>query len=104
PAIKVQTMLTETFVCPVSAATSSSVGLPGTFAVTSPIPPVLPPFGSGAGGGAAGGGSATAAAAGAAGGGAVSSPQSGAKTVNIMTNVAPMRPKDFHPFIFPSLI
>ena len=61
--------LIDTRLWPAKSATSSSVGLPAVFAVTSAIPPVAVPAGSGFDGGGAG---AAAGAAGAAGAGGLS--------------------------------
>src|SRR2546429_9801223 len=66
PVSRVHMRLSETRLWPAKSATSSSVGLPAVFAVTSAIPPVAVPAGSGFDGG--GGAGAAADAAGAAGG------------------------------------
>src|SRR5438094_2335745 len=69
PVNRVHMMLMETRLWPAKSATSSSVGLPAVLAVTSPMPPVAVPAGSGFDGGGAG---AAAGAAGAAGAGGLS--------------------------------
>src|SRR2546422_4515252 len=57
PVSKVHMTLIDTRLWPAKSATSSSVGLPAVFAVTSPMPPVAVPAGSrfDGGGGRAGG-------------------------------------------------
>src|SRR5437870_7363749 len=64
PATSTQTKLMATRLWPTKSASSSTVGLPAVLALTSPMPPVAVPAGSGFDGGGAG-----ATAAGAAGGG-----------------------------------
>src|SRR2546426_1841639 len=54
PVNSVHMMLIETRLWPAKSATSSRVGLPAVFAVTSLIPPVAVPAGSGFDGGGAG--------------------------------------------------
>src|SRR6267143_1956135 len=66
PVSSVHITLIETRLWPANSATSESVGLPGSLAVTSPMPPVVVPAGSGFDGGGAGA-AAGAGAAGAAG-------------------------------------
>src|SRR6266566_542190 len=67
PVNSVHMMLIETRLWPAKSATSSRVGLPAVFAVTSLIPPVAVPAGSGFDGGGAGAAAGAAGAAGTAG-------------------------------------
>ncbi len=67
PANSVHTTLIATRLWPANSAISSSVGLPAVFAVTSAMPPVAVPAGSGFDGGGAGAAAGAAAGAGAAG-------------------------------------
>ena len=83
PAIRVHITLIATLLCPAVSATSASVGLPASLAVTSPIPPVAVPLGSGFDGGGAGAG---AAAAGAAGAGALSCDSTFPARANVRTS------------------
>src|SRR6266481_10196407 len=70
PVRRVHMRLIETLLWPAVSATSASVGLPASLAVTSAMPPVAVPPGSGLGGGAGAGAAAVAAGAVAAGGAA----------------------------------
>src|SRR2546428_1705300 len=67
PVMSVHMMLMATRLWPAKSATSTSVGLPASLAVTSAMPPVAVPPGSGFGGGAGAGAAAAAGAAGGAG-------------------------------------